>query len=163
MRSMTLKACHCCGLIHELPELTAGQGAACTRCGAMVIGSTNGRRAAARTAALSAAALVLFWPAVLLPIIEVERLGHRHASSLLVGTLEMLRNGSWFVGSIVLVFSIVFPLTKLGTRGVYTVLPNALVNRLMASGTMNLEIGNPKTKIAVKYANVSTKPQHEEQ
>ena len=63
--------------------------------------------------ALALAALILFWPAVLLPIIEVERLGHRHASSLLFGTLEMLRQGSWFVGSIVLVFSIVFPLAKL--------------------------------------------------
>ena len=110
---MTFKACHCCGLIHELPELDVGQVAACTRCRAVVCGAISGRRAAARTAALSLAALILFWPAVLLPIIEVERLGHRHASSLLFGTLEMLRQGSWFVGSIVLLFSIVFPLAKL--------------------------------------------------
>ena len=51
--------------------------------------------------------------------------------------------------------ALLFPLTKSGTRGVYTVLPNALVDRLMASGTMSLEVGNPKMKIAVKYANVS--------
>jgi paraquat-inducible protein A len=50
---------------------------------------------------------------VLLPIIEVERLGHRHASSLLVGTIDLFRHGSWFVGLIVLLFSIVFPLGKL--------------------------------------------------
>lgn len=110
---MTLKACHCCGLIHELPTLEAGQAAVCTRCQAVVCGTTTGRRAAARTAALALSALILFGPAVLLPIIEVERLGHRHASSLLFGTLEMMRHGSWFVGSIVLVFSIVIPLTKL--------------------------------------------------
>ena len=46
-------------------------------------------------------------------IIEIERLGHRHASSLLVGTIDLFHHGSWFVGLIVLLFSIVFPLAKL--------------------------------------------------
>ncbi len=110
---MTLKACHRCGLIHELPFLDLGQTSVCTRCQAVICGAVSGQQAAARTAALALAALILFWPAVLLPIIEVERLGHRHASSLLFGTLEMLQHGNWFVGSIVLVFSIVFPLAKL--------------------------------------------------
>jgi paraquat-inducible protein A len=66
-----------------------------------------------RTAALAFSALILFWPAVLLPIIEVERLGHRHASSLLMGTLELFRHGDWLIGSIIFLFSIVFPLAKL--------------------------------------------------
>ena len=110
---MKLKACHCCGQIHELPELDAGQVAVCTRCQTTICRGTTGSHAAARTAALAFAAFVVFWPAVLLPIIEIDRLGHRHASSLLMGTIDLLRHGSWFVGSIVLVFSIVFPLTKL--------------------------------------------------
>jgi paraquat-inducible protein A len=110
---MKLQACHCCGLIHELPELAAGQSAVCTRCQTKFGDGRQGRRAAARTAALAVAAFVLFWPAVLLPIVEIERLGHRHAASLLIGTLDLLRQGSWFVGTVVLVFSIVFPVTKL--------------------------------------------------
>lgn len=69
--------------------------------------------AASRTAAAAVAALVLFWPAILLPILEVERLGHRHTSSLLAGTLELIAHGDWFVGGIVLLFSIVFPLVKI--------------------------------------------------
>ncbi len=110
---MTLKACHCCGLIHELPEIEPGQAAVCTRCRSVLHQGFTGPRATARTAALTVAAFVLFWPAVLLPIIEIERMGHRQASSLLVGTLDLLRHGSWFVGSVVLMFSFIFPLTKL--------------------------------------------------
>lgn len=110
---MKLQACHCCGLIHELPDLSAEQSAVCTRCQSVFGDGRQGRRAAARTAALAVAAFVLYWPAVLLPIVEIERLGHRHASSLLVGTLDLFRHGSWFVGAVVLVFSIVFPVTKL--------------------------------------------------
>ena len=51
--------------------------------------------------------------------------------------------------------ALLFPLKKPGTRGVYTVLPNALVDRLLASGAISLEIGSPKMKIASKYADVS--------
>lgn len=68
---------------------------------------------ASRTAAAAMAAFFLFWPAVLLPILEVERLGQTSTSSILGGTMELLHHGSWFVGLVVLLFSIVFPLTKI--------------------------------------------------
>jgi paraquat-inducible protein A len=109
---MNLRACHCCGLIHRAPRLGAGEAAACVRCGAVIERGDRGL-AAARTAAAALGALVLFWPAVLLPILEIERLGHRHASSILTGTWELLVHGNWFVGLVVLVFSVVFPLVKL--------------------------------------------------
>jgi len=108
-----LKACHCCGRIHELTELQPGQIGLCTRCGAVIQRPGSTQRSSTRTAALALAALILYWPAILLPILEVERLGHRHASSLLVGTIDLFHHGSWFVGLIVLLFSIVFPLSKL--------------------------------------------------
>ena len=108
-----LKACHCCGLIHELVTLQAEQVCACSRCGSVIHRAGSATLSATRTAALAFSAFALFWPAVLLPIIEVERLGHRHSSSLLAGTIELFLHGSWFVGLIVLLFSIVFPLTKL--------------------------------------------------
>jgi paraquat-inducible protein A len=73
----------------------------------------GGARAASRTAAAALGAFILFWPAVLLPILEIERLGHRHHSSVLVGAIELLWHGSWFVGLVVLLFSVVFPLTKI--------------------------------------------------
>jgi paraquat-inducible protein A len=108
-----LKACHCCGLIHRIPPLPSGQRACCVRCGAVVSRWSAGRRSANRTAAAAAGAFVLFWPAILLPILHIEQLGRHHQSSILAGTVELVRHGNWFVGGIVLVFSIVFPLVKI--------------------------------------------------
>ena len=107
-----LKACHCCGQIHQIPPLGPHQTAGCTRCGATIRHDSTGR-ASARCAAAAMAALILFFPAVLLPILEVEKLGHRHTASLLWGTVELLGEGAWFVGGVVLLFSIVFPAAKI--------------------------------------------------
>jgi paraquat-inducible protein A len=92
--------------------LQADQVAFCSRCHAALVRPAS-ERAAARTAAAATAALVLYWPAVLLPILEIEQLGHRYESSLLRGTFDLLSHGSWFVGTVVLLFSIVFPLLKI--------------------------------------------------
>ena len=108
---MKLKACHCCGQIHQVPELMSDQSAACTRCGTG-IGSLSAY-SASRTAAAATAAFVLYWPAILLPILHIEKFGKHHESSLLIGTIELIREGSWFVGGVVLLFSIVFPIIKI--------------------------------------------------
>ena len=109
-----LRACHCCGLIHRLPHLDPGQSAACVRCYSTLQRHGGSTLSASRTAAAATGAFLLFWPAILLPILEVERLGHRNTSSLLIGTLDLLAHGEWFVGLVVLLFSIVFPLVKIG-------------------------------------------------
>ena len=108
-----LKACHCCGLIHTLPVIADHQRTVCTRCGMTISSSTDARRSAMRTAAAALGALILFFPAVLLPILRIDRLGHRHESSILGGTYELIVHGNWFVGGIVFLFSIVFPLAKI--------------------------------------------------
>jgi paraquat-inducible protein A len=56
---------------------------------------------------------VLFWPAVLCPILEIEKMGLRQQSSVLGGAIDLLKQGSWLVGGVVLLFSVVFPLTKI--------------------------------------------------
>lgn len=73
----------------------------------------NSVSSASRTAAAAVAAFVLFWPPVLCPILQIERLGQHSESSIVSGSLELLNHESWFVGSVVLLFSIVFPLTKI--------------------------------------------------
>jgi len=108
---MKLKACHCCGQIHRLPALSGTQVAVCTRCGAGFYRLST--QSASRTAAAATAAFILYWPAILLPILRIEKFGHHHESSLLFGTIELLREGSWFVGAVVLLFSIVFPIIKI--------------------------------------------------
>ena len=109
----TLRACHCCGLIHRLPQLAARERAVCTRCQSTFSSSHSSVRSASRTAAAAVAAFVLFWPAVLLPILEIERLGQRSQQSILGGTIELIHHGSYFVGIVVLLFSVAFPLTKI--------------------------------------------------
>ena len=68
---------------------------------------------ASRTAAAAIGAFILFWPAILLPILEIEQLGIKSKSSLLGGTFDLFRHGNYFVGFVVFVFSVVFPLTKI--------------------------------------------------
>lgn len=108
-----LKACHCCGLIQKLPEIPPAHRASCTRCGSGLSRPGNLVKTASRTAAAAVGAFVLFWPAVLLPILEIEQLGIKSQSSLLGGTLEMFHHGNYFVGTVVFLFSIVLPLTKI--------------------------------------------------
>lgn len=108
-----LKACHCCGMIHAVPELSPGDIAACTRCDSVIVRPGASDRSAGRTAASALGAFFLFWPAILLPILQVEKLGHRSGSSVLTGMIELFSHGSWFVGAIVFVFSIAFPLIKI--------------------------------------------------
>lgn len=111
-----LRACHCCGLIHHLPDVSDDQQAICTRCHS-VISSGNAAKhtgsSASRTAAAAFGAFVLFWPAILLPILSIEKLGRHHEQSILSGIIELLTTGNYFVGGVVLLFSILFPLTKL--------------------------------------------------
>jgi paraquat-inducible protein A len=110
-RVSDLKACHCCGLIQHIPALNQRQVAACSRCGSTVTRADD--NSVSRTAAFATAAFILYWPAILLPILEIEQLGRHHESSLLVGTLELIRGGNWFVGIVVLLFSIIFPIVKI--------------------------------------------------
>lgn len=96
------------------------QRAVCTRCGSEI---ANGKpiadtqasadASASRTAASAMGAFVLFWPAILLPILSIEKLGRHHEQSILSGIIELLTTGNYFVGGVVLLFSIIFPLTKL--------------------------------------------------
>lgn len=113
MSDQTLKACHCCGLIHQLPNSSQVQDHFCTRCGSRFAKPGYSTKSANRTAAAALAAFILFWPAILLPILQIEQLGVRSESSLLSGIIELFQHGSWFVGAVVFLFSVLFPITKI--------------------------------------------------
>ena len=111
--SFKLKACHCCGKIHHLPLLGPGEWSTCVRCETVLQKPASDADPNSRAAALALAAFILYWPAILLPILRIEQLGHHHESSILWGTIELLRRGNWFVGIVVMLFSVVFPLIKI--------------------------------------------------
>jgi paraquat-inducible protein A len=66
-----------------------------------------------RTAALALAALALFPPAVLLPVMRIEQLGHSHETGILRGASDLITEGHGWLGLIVLVCSVVVPILKL--------------------------------------------------
>ena len=109
-----VKACHCCWQVQELPDVEPKtQRLLCYRCETPFRPKIAAKKSASRTAAAALGAFILFWPAVLLPILEVEKLGNRSCSSILSGIIELVQHGSYFVGGIVFLFSILFPLTKI--------------------------------------------------
>ena len=111
------RACHRCGLVHEVGQsilkISPYTSWRCSRCDATFPRLIDSQISANRTMALAVGALVFFIPAVWLPLLTIERMGIRHRTSLLQGTWELLHEGNFFVGVVVLVFSILLPVTKL--------------------------------------------------
>ncbi|MEM9942534.1 MAG: paraquat-inducible protein A [Planctomycetota bacterium] len=108
-----LKACHCCGLIQIVPQDSPSSRYSCVRCGTTISARVNRQLSESRTAAAAVGAFALFWPAITLPILEIEQLGIESRSSILSGIIELFHHGSYFVGAIVLLFSIIFPFAKI--------------------------------------------------
>ncbi len=108
-----LSSCHCCGLVQTLPPVPAGHKAVCGRCGTVLKQADPRRNDWA--AALAAAALAFYVPAMLLPMLRVERLGHVHEDSLLSGVVALWSQGYLLIGTVIFLFSVVLPPLKLLT------------------------------------------------
>lgn len=106
-----LRSCPHCGLVQQVPDVPPGMRACCARCE----GGLGSRRwsSNSRTAAIATAALVLFPPAVTLPIIQIEKFGHEHEAGIVEGVTALLSRGHLVVGLVVLMCSIVLPVLKL--------------------------------------------------
>ena len=65
------------------------------------------------TAALALAALALYPPAMMLPMLRLERLGQVSEAGLLEGVSALWRSGHWLIGAVILLFSVVLPPLKL--------------------------------------------------
>lgn len=51
--------------------------------------------------------------------------------------------------------ALLFPMKKVGVRGLYSVIPNELVERAMTSGSIGIHVGNPRLKIMSQTADTS--------
>ena len=103
------------------------RGIACTACELLVTGAHAGDpcpRCAAPlhdrkpyafriTAALVAAAFLLYIPANALPVLTLVSFGHEESNTIITGVLELIRNQLWPLALIVFLASIVVPLVKL--------------------------------------------------
>lgn len=112
-----LSACPCCGLVSSVPPLHTFEVARCPRCRGRIphgrVAAGRARAVSLRVTAVALAALALFPAAITLPIMRIERMGHSSDASIWSGSLGLLRSGDVFVGGVVFLCSIVFPLLKL--------------------------------------------------
>ena len=104
-------ACKVCGQVHEELPLAPGTFAECVRCGSRL--AERSRKSLHRTAALSLAALLLYVPANVLPILRLELYGSVSENTVWDGVVRFYQDRSYFIALIVLLASIVIPLLKL--------------------------------------------------
>jgi paraquat-inducible protein A len=103
--------CKVCGQAHASVTLKPGMISECVRCGSRL--DQRPRNSLHRTAALSLAALILYIPANLLPILRLELYGAVSENTVWDGVVRFYRDGSYVIALIVLLASIVIPLLKL--------------------------------------------------
>lgn len=116
LKKLSLISCPACGLIQSKPETNSVQenlGLICARCDHPF--PDEHQRASHRswTRSFSLGALILLPPALLLDMVQIERLGHSHSSSILGAILDLLHHGQMPLGVLLLICSVVFPLAKL--------------------------------------------------
>ncbi len=80
----------------------------------------------ARTAAFSLSALVLYLPAMLLPIMQTQQLGYIHSTTIWGGVVALFAEGQWPIGVIVFFCSIVAPIGKIMALLVLSLTSNLL-------------------------------------
>ena len=112
MAQASVVACDTCGLVQEVAGLVPGTVAECTRCGAFMGGLSSARRLEI-TAALSIAALILYVPANIYPIMKMYLYGGYSESTVWDGIKLLMENDQWFVAIVVFLASMVIPLVKL--------------------------------------------------
>lgn len=108
-----LVACPCCGLVHELGPGATRLALACTRCASVLWNPERRALSRSRVAAAALAGLLLYPAAIGLPVLSLERFGHRSEASVWSGGVGLLREGEVLVGLVVFLCSVVLPLVKL--------------------------------------------------
>jgi paraquat-inducible protein A len=107
----TILACETCGLAQAVPDLAPGTSAECIRCGTtMVERPSVGPQV---TLALTIAALVLYVPANIYPILMMNLYGNYSENTIWDGVVSLLQYNEYFVAAVVFLASIVVPLFKL--------------------------------------------------
>jgi paraquat-inducible protein A len=94
-----------------VPPAARHQQPVCRRCHTPLGHGSRGRNRWA--AALAASALAFYPPAMVLPMLRIDRLGHAHEDSLVSGVIALWSQGYWFIGALVFTVSVLLPPLKL--------------------------------------------------
>jgi paraquat-inducible protein A len=104
-----LLVCHSCRLLSK--AVPGSQASCCPRCGARL--HFRKPDSIARTWAFLIAAMILYIPANVLPVMETGSLFGAENDTILSGVVYLWNSGSWELAVLVFLASIVIPLTKI--------------------------------------------------
>jgi len=107
----TVIACKTCGLVQRLGELAPGLAAECARCATRL--ARHRPNSLGRTAAFSLAALALYVPANIYPILQMNLYGVYSQSTVWDGCRSLFEHGEILVAAVVFLASLVIPFLKL--------------------------------------------------
>jgi paraquat-inducible protein A len=105
---LRLAACPVCGLVQTLGPLAAGTRADCARCDSLLL--RRGRSDPAQaTLCFALAALILFVPANLWPVLQITIFGRVHSFTVLSGAAALWQGDMWPLAIPVALASVVLP------------------------------------------------------
>jgi paraquat-inducible protein A len=108
---MNVITCETCGLVQQFENVPPRHHVHCARCDSVLQRRRPNSRA--RTAALALAALCLYVPANIYPIMVMEYMGRRTENTVWGGVKALYQDRMWYVAAIVFAASILVPLLKL--------------------------------------------------
>lgn len=103
--------CPMCGLVQSVSQPPRGHEAACSRCGWTLLRHRS--YGVQRTLAFSLAALLMYGPANLLPIMSFEYYGASEPTTVWGGVVSLAESNMYFIAAVVFLASVVVPLIKL--------------------------------------------------
>jgi paraquat-inducible protein A len=104
-------SCNTCGLLQRIDALPHGRVAECARCSGRL--NEGPRGSLQLTAALALAALILYVPANIYPIMRMHFHGAYSENTVWDGVVALAEQNQWFVATVVFFASIVIPVMKL--------------------------------------------------
>jgi paraquat-inducible protein A len=106
-----LLSCKLCGEVHSVPKLAPGMIAQCRRCGSQLMRRT--RNSLVLTGAFSLAALLLFIPANIFPILRMYAYGMSSENTVWQGAQRLYQDGDYVIAVIVFLASMLIPFLKI--------------------------------------------------
>ncbi len=126
VESLSHLACAHCDLIQSLPKMKLGETARCIRCNNVLY--RNQKNSLNRSLAFAITGLILFVISNLFPLLSLKAMGLTQEGTLFATSLSLLQADRPFLGLLIFLTTIVFPLTTL--LGTIYVLIQVKMNRI---------------------------------
>lgn len=108
-----LTACPDCDLLMQKTKAPAGYSVICPRCGKTI--SRRNTDSIVKALALSTAGLLMYLPALLLPLMTMESFGFTDSADIIDSIVNFYQSGYYLVSFMVLLSAVIFPLVLLSS------------------------------------------------